>query len=155
MKEIIHFFFFSYFIVSHLKCLLPTLHYSVYGVCLRLCLALPLAVWMILKFNRINNCLYVLRQTATYNIYIYIYIYIYICVCVFIYHHQVELTAQSVLILFLSLSLSLSPSLTLSLIIFTNPSARVGYDTRSIFKRSLTGFNSEFSFSLTGYLTKA
>ena len=32
-------------------------------------------------------------------------------------------------------------------ILFTNPSARVGYDTRSIFKRSLTGLNSEFSFS--------
>ena len=26
------------------------------------------------------------------------------------------------------------------LIIFTNPSARAGYDTRSIFKRRLTGF---------------
>ena len=32
-------------------------------------------------------------------------------------------------------------------ILFTNPSARTGYDTRSIFKRSLTGLNSEFSFS--------
>ena len=32
-------------------------------------------------------------------------------------------------------------------IIFTNPSARAGYDTRSIFKRSLTGLNSEFFFS--------
>ena len=32
-------------------------------------------------------------------------------------------------------------------IIFTNPSARAGYDTRSIFKWSLTGLNSEFSFS--------
>ena len=31
--------------------------------------------------------------------------------------------------------------------IFTDPSARAGYDTRSIFKRSLTGLNSEFSFS--------
>ena len=31
--------------------------------------------------------------------------------------------------------------------IFTNPSARAEYDTRSIFKRSLTGFNSEFSFT--------
>ena len=31
--------------------------------------------------------------------------------------------------------------------IFTNPSARAGYDTRSTFKRSLTGLNSEFSFS--------
>ena len=33
-----------------------------------------------------------------------------------------------------------------SFIIFTNPSARAGYDTRSIFKRGLTGLNSEFSF---------
>ena len=33
------------------------------------------------------------------------------------------------------------------IIIFTNPSARAGYDTRSIFKRSLTGLNSELSFS--------
>ena len=31
--------------------------------------------------------------------------------------------------------------------IFTNSSARTGYDARSIFKRSLTGLNSEFSFS--------
>ena len=28
-----------------------------------------------------------------------------------------------------------------------NPSTQAGYDTRSIFKRSLTGLNSEFSFS--------
>ena len=39
-------------------------------------------------------------------------------------------------------------------ILFTNPSTRAGYDTRSIFKRSLTGLNSEFSFSLTSCLTK-
>ena len=32
-------------------------------------------------------------------------------------------------------------------IIFTNPSIQVGYDTRAIFKQSLTGLNSEFSFS--------
>ena len=31
--------------------------------------------------------------------------------------------------------------------LFTNPSARAGYDTRSIFKRSLIGFNWEYSFS--------
>ena len=30
----------------------------------------------------------------------------------------------------------------LTQLIFTNPSARAGYDTRSIFKRSLTGLNS-------------
>ena len=34
-----------------------------------------------------------------------------------------------------------------SVVLFTNPSARAGYDTRSIFKRSLTGLNLEFSFS--------
>ena len=33
------------------------------------------------------------------------------------------------------------------LYIFTNPSARAGYDPMSIFKRGLTGLNSEFSFS--------
>ena len=38
--------------------------------------------------------------------------------------------------------------------IFSNLSARAGYDTRSIFKWSLTGLNSEFSFS-TSCLTKA
>ena len=39
--------------------------------------------------------------------------------------------------------------------IFTNPSAWAGYDSRSIFKRSLTGLNSEFSFSSTSCFTKA
>ena len=34
-----------------------------------------------------------------------------------------------------------------TLTLFTNPSAWAGYDTRSTFKRSLTGLNSEFSFS--------
>ena len=55
--------------------------------------------------------------------YIYIYIYIYICVCVCVCVYEV--------------------------ILFTNPSARAGYNTRSIFKWSLTGLNSEFSFSWT------
>ena len=35
------------------------------------------------------------------------------------------------------------------------PSARAGYDTGSIFKRSLAGLNSEFSFSKSSCLTKA
>ena len=39
--------------------------------------------------------------------------------------------------------------------IFTNPSARAGYDTRSIFKQSLTCLNPEFSFSYTSCFTKA
>ena len=36
-----------------------------------------------------------------------------------------------------------------------NPSVRARYDTRWIFKRSLTGLNSEFSFAETSCLTKA
>ena len=35
----------------------------------------------------------------------------------------------------------------IDIILFTNPSARAGYDTRSIFKQSLTGLNLEFFFS--------
>ena len=38
--------------------------------------------------------------------------------------------------------------------VFTNPSTRAGCDTRSIFKQSLTGLNSEFSFEID-CLTKA
>ena len=37
-------------------------------------------------------------------------------------------------------------SLADTLPIFSNPSAWIGYDTKSIFKRSLTGLNSELSF---------
>ena len=40
-------------------------------------------------------------------------------------------------------------------ILFTNPFAQAGYDTRSILKWSLTGLNLEFSFSQTNCLTKA
>ena len=50
---------------------------------------------------------------------------------------------------------SCSMDLNKSLILFTNPSARAGYDTRSIFEQSLTGLNSEFFFCLTSCLTKA
>ena len=50
------------------------------------------------------------------------------------------------LLKFLRLSLLLAFRMA-NLILFTNNSTRAGYDTRSIFKRSLTGFNSEFSFS--------
>ena len=41
-----------------------------------------------------------------------------------------------------------------ALFLFTNSSAQAKYDTRSIFKRSLTGLNSEFSFSQTSCLTQ-
>ena len=41
-----------------------------------------------------------------------------------------------------------NPNYSGQLTIFTNPSARAGYDTRSVFKRSWTGFNSEFSYLL-------
>ena len=41
------------------------------------------------------------------------------------------------------------------LLYLPNPSSREGYDTRSLFKRSSTGLNSEYSFSYTSCLTKA
>ena len=53
------------------------------------------------------------------------------------------------------LQMSLSTKVGASCMYLPNPSARVGCDTRSIFKQSLEGSHSEFSFSLTGYLTKA
>ena len=40
------------------------------------------------------------------------------------------------------------------MMIFTNPSARAGYDTRPIFQQSLTDLNSEYSFPQTSCLTK-
>ena len=39
--------------------------------------------------------------------------------------------------------------------IFNNPSVRAGYDTRSIFKRSLTGLTSEFFILFASCFTKA
>ena len=53
------------------------------------------------------------------------------------------------------MNFSYTITFTFRLILFTNPSTRAGYDTRSIFKRSFTGLNSEFSFSLTCCFTKA
>ena len=54
---------------------------------------------------------------------------------------------------YVSIDLLYSPSVSMYVDIYlfksiiTNLSAWAGYDTRSIFKRSLTGLNSEFSFS--------
>ena len=39
-------------------------------------------------------------------------------------------------------------------IYISNSSLQAGYDTRSVFNRSLTGLNSEFSFSYTGCYSK-
>ena len=48
-----------------------------------------------------------------------------------------------------------SGALIYKITIVTNPSARAGHDTRSIFKQSLTGLNSDFFFLETSCLTKA
>ena len=85
------------------------------------------------------------NYSFTNHIYIYIYIYIYMYVCMYVYFPY-----------YLSLWIDLKRIIQVEFsILFTNPSARVGYDTRSIFKRSLTGLNSEFSLSYTSCLTKA
>ena len=75
--------------------------------------------------------------------YIYIYIYIYawgFVYCADVFRLQAFVWMQKH---FIKIILFLWKII----IIFTNPSARAGYDTRSIFKRILTGLNSEFSFS--------
>ena len=46
-----------------------------------------------------------------------------------------------------TLNKGMNPPPLCPLTLFTNPSARAGYDTRSIFKRRFTGLSSEFSFS--------
>ena len=56
---------------------------------------------------------------------------------------------------FYPLFLYLFPAFYLYLPYLPNPSTRAGYDTKSIFKWSLTGLNSDFSFSETSCLTKA
>ena len=48
---------------------------------------------------------------------------------------------------FIPIEVGASGTVTQRLILFTNPSALAGYDTRSIFMRSSTGLNSEFPFS--------
>ena len=60
--------------------------------------------------------------------------------------HNITIKEQQLKVVekFTYLGSNLSKSI---VILFTNPSTRAGYDTRSIFKRSFTGLNSEFSFS--------
>ena len=69
---------------------------------------------------------------------VYTYVYIYLCICayahVFVYVHA---------------------CMCVHVCIYTILSLQVGYDTKSIFKRSKARLNSEFSFSLTCCLTKA
>ena len=60
--------------------------------------------------------------------------------CIYIYTQALCICSY----LSIYLSISVHNSLSLFISIFTNPSARAGYDTRSIFKRSLTGLNSVF-----------
>ena len=77
-------------------------------------------------------------------IYIYIYIYMYVFACV-----RVCIMIKPT-VCFESLCFEIENRnlrQEMYFIIFTNPSAWAGYDTRSILKRSLTGLSSEFSFS--------
>ena len=85
-----------------------------------------------------------LTHTHTHT-YIYIYIYIYIWMSDY----------QRYLVTVSFLPIDHQDKCLIWWFIFTKPSTRAGYDTRSIFKRSLTGLNSVFSFSWTSCLTKA
>ena len=81
-----------------------------------------------------------------------------ICVCIYICMHIFKMTndtySNTHTCVYIQTYIFLNAYYTHTLIytytmyiLFTNPSVRAGYDTRSIFKRSLTGLNSEFSFS--------
>ena len=85
-----------------------------------------------------------LRTYSIYNTHTHTHIYIYIyicgrvkCVCVYLPNPSARLNWP----------VCSREFIPFPRVLFTNPSARAGYDTRSIFKRSLTGLNSEFSFS--------
>ena len=94
--------------------------------------------WYILPISFIHKFYKILLLTIhSFCIYIYIYIYIYKNIYIYIQSKFGNL-------IYIYIYISYLP----------NPSARAGYDTRSIFKRSLTGLNSEFSFSYS-CLTKA
>ena len=96
-----------------------------------MCVCVCLFVYHLIDTFYINSRHYIQdththTHTHTHN-YIYIYIYALLRVCERVY--EIESLAD------------------LDIYIFTNPSTQAGYDTRSIFKRSLTGLNSDFSFS--------
>ena len=70
-----------------------------------------------------------------YYVYIYVIMYVFMCIYMYVY-------------------MCVDVDVCVHMSIFTNSSARAGCDMWFIFKRSLTGSNSEFSF-LTCYLSKA
>ena len=104
-------------------------------------------------FNSISTVGYLMS-----NPYIYIYIYIYMIRFVLVLCHIKHCrlfhvkTSSYIYIKYIWFGLVWFGSVLqhinqCRLFIFTKPSARAGYDTRSIFKRSLTGLNSDFSFT--------
>ena len=75
--------------------------------------------------------------------------YVYVCVYVSVYANvYVSVSIQKVTGWeMIRMEVGNEMEIFITLNIFTNLSAQAGYDTRSIFKQSLTGLNSEFSFS--------
>ena len=78
--------------------------------------------------------------------------YVWLCLCIYLFMHmyaaiQQQYFENKVWEIYFYKEVCSFVHWSSYIIIFTNLSARAGYDTRSIFKRSLTGFNSEFSFS--------
>ena len=65
----------------------------------------------------------------------------------FIFHHNLTLNMDALIKHLEKEVLSWIKRLAAGRSYLPNPSIRAGYDTRSISKRSLTGLNSEFSFS--------
>ena len=94
----------------------------------------------------IYKCLYTCMYMYAY---VYIRIYIYVCICIYKLIYLYACLHTSIYI-----CMYMHAYVYLRTYIFTNCPARAGCDTRSVFNWSLTCLNSEFSFSLTGCLTK-
>ena len=76
-----------------------------------------------------------------------VYVCVCVCGCLFVYHKYPSVL-KSIFINVIGVGKYLQRKRVFNILfIFTNLSTRTRYDTRSIFKWSLTGLNSEFSFS--------
>ena len=82
-----------------------------------------------------ESCLIILYLLNGPRPYIYIYIYVCVCVCVCMY-----------------VCMWMCMYVCIYIYVYTNSSVRAGYEIRSVLKQSLTGLNSEFSFSLIAWL---
>ena len=105
--------------------------------------------WWNLRIYRLSSYIPFFQSVCMF-VYIYVFMHAYFCACVYVCSYFCVYVCTCVCVyVFLCICRCVC------MYLLTNPSTRAGCDTRSMFKWSLTGLNSEFSFSLTGCLIKA